>query len=219
MIMTDQSVMSQRSDRAVPIIVEACGKRGRIFAAAVQVFARKGYDRATMDDIAAQARVAKGTLYLYFKGKADLFTQLYTEVEGQLWAGLAHLRAEGGDPIRRIRLFFEYWCQAFTAFGSECTVILEIWANSCCHPGAHAEVRRCILASYRRVLRDITDNVRRARNAGLLRTGTPPQLLARAILGLFDGLLLQVLLHEKLERLPEWGATGLGFLLSGALAR
>ncbi len=41
-------------------------KRSRIIEAAVKVFARKGYFGARVADIASEARVADGTIYLYF---------------------------------------------------------------------------------------------------------------------------------------------------------
>lgn len=51
-----------------------------IFNSAVKVFSRDGYNGATMDDIALNAGVAKGTLYYYFKSKEDIFR--YTIKEG-----------------------------------------------------------------------------------------------------------------------------------------
>ena len=44
-----------------------------ICAAALEVFAEKGFAAAKLDEIAKRAGVSKGTLYLYFKDKADLF--------------------------------------------------------------------------------------------------------------------------------------------------
>ena len=44
-----------------------------ICAAALQVFAEKGFAAAKLDEIAKRAGVSKGTLYLYFQDKADLF--------------------------------------------------------------------------------------------------------------------------------------------------
>jgi AcrR family transcriptional regulator len=46
---------------------------GEICAAALQVFAEKGFAAARLDEIASRAGVSKGTLYLYFKDKEDLF--------------------------------------------------------------------------------------------------------------------------------------------------
>ena len=44
-----------------------------IVMAAIEVFVRKGYRQAQMDDIAKKANVSKGTLYNYFKSKTHLF--------------------------------------------------------------------------------------------------------------------------------------------------
>lgn len=51
-------------------------RRSRILDAAEKVFSAKGFDQATMDDIATEAELSKGTLYLYFKSKDDLFAAL-----------------------------------------------------------------------------------------------------------------------------------------------
>ena len=48
-------------------------RKACILNAARCVFARQGYADTVVDDIAAQAGIAKGTLYLYFKSKEDIF--------------------------------------------------------------------------------------------------------------------------------------------------
>jgi AcrR family transcriptional regulator len=50
-----------------------------ILDAAVAVFAEKGFAAARMDDIARKAGVTKGTIYLYFQGKEDVFKSLVRE--------------------------------------------------------------------------------------------------------------------------------------------
>lgn len=54
-------------------------KRREILDAAEQVFATRGFTSARMDDIADTAGVAKGTLYLYFSSKQELFVSLLEE--------------------------------------------------------------------------------------------------------------------------------------------
>jgi AcrR family transcriptional regulator len=48
-------------------------RRACILAAARCVFARQGYSQTVVEDIAARAGIAKGTLYLYFKSKEEIF--------------------------------------------------------------------------------------------------------------------------------------------------
>ena len=47
-------------------------RRQQITVAAKKVFSDKGFNRATMDDIANEAELSPGTLYLYFKNKEEL---------------------------------------------------------------------------------------------------------------------------------------------------
>jgi AcrR family transcriptional regulator len=56
--------------------------REHILNAAAQAFAREGYDRTTMGNIAAEAGYTAPTLYAYFKGKADIFEALVGVVVG-----------------------------------------------------------------------------------------------------------------------------------------
>lgn len=48
-------------------------RRGEILIAAAAIFAQKGFQAARMEDIAAAAGITKGTIYLYFAGKAEMF--------------------------------------------------------------------------------------------------------------------------------------------------
>lgn len=54
-------------------------RRGEILEAATKVFAEKGYDRTRMADIAEQAGITKGTIYLYFTNKEDVFRAITVE--------------------------------------------------------------------------------------------------------------------------------------------
>jgi len=51
-------------------------RRDRLRRAAIEVFSTKGYQQATVDDLAREAGVSKSLLYWYWEGKADLLTEL-----------------------------------------------------------------------------------------------------------------------------------------------
>src|SRR5262245_6666341 len=59
-------------------------RRACILKAARCVFARQAYADTVVDDIAAQAGIAKGTLYLYFKSKEEIFLAALIEDARQL---------------------------------------------------------------------------------------------------------------------------------------
>ena len=61
----------------------AVKRKQEIHQAALTCFLRKGYHRATMDDIVAESGLSKGTLYWYFKSKKELFLSLFQEFMGE----------------------------------------------------------------------------------------------------------------------------------------
>ena len=80
-------------------------RRNDIIDAAEQIFFSKGYDLATMDDVAEQAELSKGTLYLYFKSKEDLYmsiTQRGLEILRAMFLNAIQSQKRGLEQIRAI---------------------------------------------------------------------------------------------------------------------
>ena len=74
-------------------------KKDRILIAAEDVFSRRGYTKATLDEIIALADTGKGTLYKYFGNKDNLFYTLIEEKHNKLMEDLHAITAEA-DGIR-----------------------------------------------------------------------------------------------------------------------
>ncbi len=66
-------------------------RRQQIMVAAKRVFSVKGFTRATMEDIAQEAELSPGTLYLYFKNKDELFSSLSIRILQYLNLRLEHV--------------------------------------------------------------------------------------------------------------------------------
>jgi TetR/AcrR family fatty acid metabolism transcriptional regulator len=78
-------------------------KHQQIIDAAIRVFARAGYYNSRVSDIAREAGIASGTIYLYFKTKDEILVTLFREKMAE-W--VAHVRKEIAgvtDPVARIR--------------------------------------------------------------------------------------------------------------------
>jgi AcrR family transcriptional regulator len=87
---------------------EATDERRRIIlAAALEIFSRQGFAAARLDDVAAQAGVAKGTLYLYFPNKQTLFEELIRSYVSPLFDKLAHDTPPSVPPQIFIGQFLE----------------------------------------------------------------------------------------------------------------
>jgi len=77
-------------------------KRRAIVEAAARIFAQAGYDDTEMERVAAETGIAKGTLYLYFEGKQDLFFACVDQGMRQLQAGLMEAARAPIDPFERL---------------------------------------------------------------------------------------------------------------------
>ncbi|MGE0062375.1 MAG: TetR/AcrR family transcriptional regulator [Xanthobacteraceae bacterium] len=72
------------------------GKRETILAAALEEFSARGFADTRLDDVARRAGVAKGTIYLYFRDKQDLFQEL---VRGMLTPVVGNIAAMGAADV------------------------------------------------------------------------------------------------------------------------
>lgn len=77
-------------------------KRRLIATIAARMFAEHPFHKVRLDDIAAEAGVGKGTLYVYFDGKEDLYLSIICEGFVQLIDRLRETKADG-SPRRRLR--------------------------------------------------------------------------------------------------------------------
>ena len=76
-------------------------RKQQIMVAAKRVFTTKGFGRATMEDIANEAELSPGTLYLYFKSKDELCASLSLRVLEYLLLRIEHLQKEKGLDDRQ----------------------------------------------------------------------------------------------------------------------
>jgi TetR/AcrR family transcriptional regulator len=79
-------------------------KRMAILKAALAEFSGKRFDVVKLDGIAAKAGVGKGTLYLYFKSKEDLFIQMALDGVEQMATRIREVAAMDGDFRERFFL-------------------------------------------------------------------------------------------------------------------
>lgn len=77
-------------------------KRTEILESAAKLFSESGFERTTVDEIAAKANVGKGTIYLYFQNKEDIFLAIMEEGLAKL-INLFKLITESGSFIQQMR--------------------------------------------------------------------------------------------------------------------
>jgi len=82
-------------------------KRGMILEKAIEVFAEKGSQQTTITDIARRARIAQGTVYVYFSGKEELLNECMQEIIGQEIQTIISATENIPDTMDRLYRFFE----------------------------------------------------------------------------------------------------------------
>src|SRR6202521_5985536 len=78
-------------------------KPQQIIEAAVRVFARRGYYNSRVSDIAREAGIAAGTIYLYFKTKDDILVTLFRDKMAEFVGTLRKAIAGEADAASKIR--------------------------------------------------------------------------------------------------------------------
>ena len=85
--------------------MERLARREQVLRHAKRIFARKGYHRTNIADIIAHAHIARGTFYLYFEGKRDIFEELLEQAVRELRDRIHRLKVGPGepDPVEQLR--------------------------------------------------------------------------------------------------------------------
>jgi AcrR family transcriptional regulator len=144
---------------------------------ATDVFYAKGYDAASLQDIADRLGMLKGSLYYYIQSKEDLLFDVIKAVHEEGLANIESLAAGEGNPLERLRGVIighiEHECRNLT---KTAVFLHELQALS---PGRQAEIIGDEHA-YRRVFVDLLEA---GQQAGLIRAEVNPKLASLSILG------------------------------------
>lgn len=154
-------------------------KRERLLDIAAELFLAKGYDAATMQELADLSSLHKSSLYYYFKSKEDLLKQLTSDSQSKSVKMLdkARLENEGGDAlIVAISLAIE---QTLTDVARVSLVLRQ-------KPGS--DIGDEVIARRRDYDIKVTALINEAQKHGKVRDDIPAALLARLILGMVSWL-------------------------------
>jgi AcrR family transcriptional regulator len=84
-------------------------RRGQLLLVATRMFAERGFQAATMDDIAREAGFTKPILYQYFESKTDLYREIVNNTAEQLLANLESAVANVETPRAKIEVAFRVY--------------------------------------------------------------------------------------------------------------
>ncbi len=163
------------------IPMETRDKRQDIMAAAEKLLAHRRIHEVTLDDVAKEARVGKGTIYLHFKDKDDLFFEVATSGFDEL-CGVVRGQVPADIPFDGQLLFL---CGAISGYFRERrTLIQMIQAEDARLPGGPGSFGARWLERRRALVDEVAAILARGAADGVIRAGTPPAVLAHHLLGM-----------------------------------
>ncbi len=173
--------------------------RGRLLEAALCVFARSGFDRATVDEIVAEAGFSKGAFYVHFESKEELF-----------WAMLEERISRHHEAFRRAVEQTKPVAENLRTILSGVFGLLRedpLWGSLYMEFGAHAarneKVRQLLAAMYERWRELIVEILTAGREAGRIRKDVEVQFIATVLIATVEGSVMQSRLAPETVRLEE----------------
>jgi TetR/AcrR family transcriptional regulator, fatty acid metabolism regulator protein len=173
-------------------------KRERILAAAEIIFARHGFFAARVSEIAKEAGVADGTIYLYFKSKDDLLISLFENRMKQVNDELRAATAAAADrpPAEQLGAFIRAYLQLVSDEPAAAEVLtIELRQSS----KFMKEYENPQFADFLRMLGGI---IAEGQARGELDALIPSHVAARMIFGILDELALAWVLAKQPLRSP-----------------
>jgi AcrR family transcriptional regulator len=128
------------------------GVRNRLLDAAVDLFAAKGFDGTSVQEIVERAAVTKGAMYHYFKSKDDLLYAIYHGLISQQLADLDRILAAGPAPADAVRAIIVDLVETTTARLAEASVFSREMHKLAAEPMAALRAQR---RRYHETMRDL----------------------------------------------------------------
>jgi TetR/AcrR family fatty acid metabolism transcriptional regulator len=186
-----------RSARSLPLIRPAVAdKRGAILRAAIRVFANNGYFNSKVADIAREAGVADGTVYLYFKSKEEILHSIFDRsMEEAIAAGRKQL-AEITDPREKLRRIALLHLERLGA-DRDLAVVFQVELR-----GSTKFMEEFSAAGFAEYLGVIRSTIEEGQRAGVFRTELNAKVAAKILFGALDEMATNWILSKRRYKLP-----------------
>ena len=156
----------------------------RIIQSAIECFSKYGLDRTRMDDVAQKADLSKGTLYLYFKSKEDLFYVICENNLRVLKEQLSHIFATTKeDLVSNAEQFYENFHKEEKRESEK--VFCEIIAESARNP----KLQKMLYTQRIKTFNVVREYLDRQMEKGFFKKDTDTEAIASGFVALYDGLI------------------------------
>jgi len=155
-------------------------KHNKIIQAAIKVFARKGFFNARISDIAKEAKVADGTIYLYFNNKFDILITIFEEEIGKLILEVKQQIENETDPAVMLEIYALHHMQLVER-KKELTEVLQLELRQ-----SNKFMREYRNTKFIEYIDIISYIIRQGQEKNVFRKDVMPGIAKRAIFGALD---------------------------------
>lgn len=156
-------------------------KLRRIMDAAVTSFSRSGYQGATMQDVASEAGVGKGTIYIYFSSKEELLETVLLDVLTRYRDQIREVITSDAESKEKLRRLLTEVLEGADRQRRQFGFLLQSsW-------GMRGEFKRQALAIKKDIMRSLSEFISRGTKDGVFRD-VNPAIMAHIISGTLDSL-------------------------------
>ncbi|MHB2025976.1 MAG: TetR/AcrR family transcriptional regulator [Elusimicrobiota bacterium] len=188
-------------------------KKRRILSAACRLLSKRGFQDIVLDDVAKAAGVAKGTLFLHYKNKSDLFSAVFFDLLNALQENLAALEASGlrgrgllEQTVRSILVHFDEHHDFLANFGS---------GN---FPSCTPRCTEKLMDKYRRGHARVASILKSCRRDGLFKSSNI-DYAAFALFALCRSAMMEKVVHKAKYPLIKKAPVVIDFFLNGIKER
>lgn len=160
--------------------MKSVDKHNKIILSATKVFAKKGFFNARISDIAKEAKVADGTIYLYFNNKFDILISVLEEEIGKIIEQIEKAIEQETDPEKMLNIFIEKHLSAMKQNKNLAEVIhIELRQSD-------RLVKEYRNTSFKQYIDMISKIIKKGQELGIYRTDILPDIAKRAFFGALD---------------------------------
>jgi TetR/AcrR family fatty acid metabolism transcriptional regulator len=202
-----------RSARSLSGVRPAAGdKREAILRAATHVFARSGYFNSKVADIAREAGVADGTVYLYFKSKEEILRSIFERNTSEAIAEGREELSKIADPREKLRRIARHHLERL---GSDRDLAIVFQVELRGTTKFMEEFSEAGLASYLNLIREVFAE---GQAAGVFRRELNPKLVAKILFGALDEMATNWILSKRRYKLAPMADEVLDIFFDGVRA-
>ncbi len=185
------------------------GKYEAILRAAIKVFARNGFFNSKVSDVAGEAGVADGTVYLYFKNKDDILVSIFNNyMEDALAKGRARL-SDIEDPVEKLRSIIHAHLDGLGR-DRDLAVVFQVELRSSTKFMEQFSATK--VAEYLELIRSVVEEGQRK---GAFRKKLNTQIVAKVLFGMLDEMATNWVLSKKRYSLTSTADTVIDVFLNG----